>query len=69
VKNGRTEEIQIVNGYMNVLVMIHITVSQSLSVTWYISSEDSVPKIGVSGQIAQGLASNEERIYIHPVEM
>lgn len=43
VNGGRTKEIQIMDGYRNPLILVHVTVPQSLPVLRDIAGKDNVP--------------------------
>lgn len=59
VKDGRTQKIQIMDGYLHILIMIHIAAEKTMAVAWNIAGEDDVPQGGFAKNLTQGLACYE----------
>lgn len=58
-QGGRTQKIQIMNGYLHILIMIHIADAKTMGIAWDIAGEYDVPQGGFAKDFTQGLACYE----------
>ena len=47
------------NGYLHILIMIHVADAKTMGVAWDIAGEDDVPQGGFAKKFTQGLACYE----------